>query len=93
MYGRSEPLYIWKGYPILLLPSLYVDRRETWVRVLGVPLHAWGANLFKEIGRKYGEFLDFHENTASRAKLDVARLKLATSLRGFIDEVVNIKVL
>ncbi|KAK2434439.1 zinc finger CCCH domain-containing protein [Trifolium repens] len=75
------------------LPSLYVDRRETWVRVLGIPLHAWGENLFKEIGRKYGEFLDFDESTASRAKLDVARLKIATSLRGFIDDAVQIKVL
>jgi hypothetical protein len=75
------------------VPSLYVDRRETWVRVLGIPLHAWGENLFKEIGRKYGEFLDFDENTTLRAKLDVARLKLATSLRGFIDEAVKIKVL
>jgi hypothetical protein len=75
------------------LPSLYVDRREMWVRVLGIPLHAWGENLFKEIGRKYGEFLDFDESTASRAKLDVARIKLATSLRGFIDDAVKIKVL
>ncbi|MCI33429.1 DUF4283 domain protein, partial [Trifolium medium] len=45
------------------LPSSFVDRRETWVKVYGIPLHVWGENLFKVIGRKYGEFLDFDNNT------------------------------
>jgi hypothetical protein len=52
-----------------------------------------GGNLFKAIGGKYGEFLDFDETTASRAKLDVARLKISTSFRGCIDEPIKIMVL
>ncbi|MCI48037.1 hypothetical protein A2U01_0069280, partial [Trifolium medium] len=48
---------------------------------------------FKVIGGKYGEFLDFDEETASRSKLDVARIKIATSFRGSIDDPVKIKVL
>ncbi|MCI34849.1 hypothetical protein A2U01_0056070, partial [Trifolium medium] len=74
-------------------PSVYADRRDTWVKVFGIPLHAWGENLFKGIGGIYGEFLDFDEETASRSKLDVARIKIATSFIGSIDDPVKITVL
>jgi hypothetical protein len=37
--------------------------------------------------------LDFDEDTAGRNKLDVARIKLATSFRGFIVESIKIKAL
>jgi RNA recognition motif-containing protein len=67
-------------------PSCYADRRDTWVKVFGIPLHVWGDNLFKAIGGMYGEFLDYDNNTASRAKLDVACLKISTSFRGNIDD-------
>ncbi|WJX65781.1 hypothetical protein P8452_50404 [Trifolium repens] len=74
-------------------PSCFADRRETWVKVFGVPLHVWGETLFKAIGGVYGEFLDFDNNTAARSKLDVACLKIATDFRGKIDENVCIKAL
>ncbi|KAK2410383.1 zinc finger CCCH domain-containing protein [Trifolium repens] len=74
-------------------PSSFVDRRDTWVKVRGIPLHAWGESLFKLIGGKYGEFLDFDEAIASRSKLDVARIKIATGFRSYIDELIKIKVL
>jgi hypothetical protein len=67
-------------------PNCFADRRVIWVKVLGIPLHVWGENLFKVIGGKYGEFLDFDESTASRQKLDVARIKTATSFRASIDD-------
>ncbi|MCI34245.1 hypothetical protein A2U01_0055463, partial [Trifolium medium] len=63
-------------------PGCYTDRRETWVKIYGIPLHVWGENLFKAIGRKFGEFIDFDNNTASRAKLDVAKIKISTSFGG-----------
>jgi hypothetical protein len=63
------------------------------VKVYGIPLHVWGENLFKAIGGKYGEFLDFDNSTASRAKLDIACLKIATDFRGKIDESVMIKAM
>jgi hypothetical protein len=74
-------------------PSCYADRRNTWVKVYGIPLHVWGDKLFKVIGEKYGEFLDYDNNTASRAKLDVAHLKISTNFRGMIDDPVQIKAL
>jgi hypothetical protein len=74
-------------------PACFVDKRDTWVKVYGIPLHVWGENLFKAIGDKYGEFLDFDNSTASRAKLDVACLKIATDFRGKIDDSVLIKAM
>jgi hypothetical protein len=49
--------------------------------------------LFKVLGGKYGEFLDFDNKTASRAKLDVACLKISTNFRGKIDDQVQIKAM
>jgi hypothetical protein len=68
------------------MPNCFSDRRETWVKVYGVPLHVWGENLFKVIGGKYGEFLDFDNNTAARVKLNVACIKISTDFRGVIDD-------
>ncbi|GAU18663.1 hypothetical protein TSUD_124960 [Trifolium subterraneum] len=75
------------------LPSSFVDRRDLWVKVYGIPLHVWSENLFKVIRGKYGEFLDYDDCTASRAKLDIARIKISTSFRGFIDDPLNIMAL
>ncbi|MCH92168.1 DUF4283 domain protein, partial [Trifolium medium] len=74
-------------------PSSFADRRETWVKVYGIPLHVWGESLFKAIGKKYGEFIDFDNNTASRAKLDVARIKISTNFRGSIDDPLVVQAL
>ncbi|MCH95097.1 hypothetical protein A2U01_0016071, partial [Trifolium medium] len=64
-------------------PSSYADRRDMWVKVYGIPLHAWWESLFKVIGSKYEEFLDFDNPTASRSKLVVARIKIATRTKDF----------
>ncbi|PNY16690.1 hypothetical protein L195_g013415 [Trifolium pratense] len=74
-------------------PSSFVDKRKTWVKVYGIPLHVWGESLFKAIGNKYGEFIDFDNNTASRAKLDVARIKISTNFRGNIDDSLVVQAL
>jgi hypothetical protein len=34
----------------------------------------WGEKLFKAIGSRYGEFLDFDKSTASTTELDVAKI-------------------
>ncbi|MCH79256.1 RNA recognition motif [Trifolium medium] len=78
---------------VLMSSSKEGEIEEAWVKVYGVPLHVWGEKLFKAIGRKYGGFVDFDRNTASRAKLDVARIKVSTNFRGLIDDPVNIQAL
>ncbi|MCH79581.1 hypothetical protein A2U01_0000333 [Trifolium medium] len=74
-------------------PVVFNDRREVWVKVLGVPLHVWGESFFKKVGARFGEFLDFDEATASRARLDVARIKISTPCRGCIESLVPVSAM
>ncbi|MCH79405.1 DUF4283 domain protein [Trifolium medium] len=74
-------------------PNLVNDKREVWVKVFGIPLHVWGDSLFKVLGARFGEFVDYDEETASRTRLDVARLKFSTTMRNFIEAPVKILVM
>jgi hypothetical protein len=74
-------------------PSLVNLKREMWVKVYGIPLHAWGDNLFRALGERFGEFVDYDEPTASMTRLDVARLKLSTSIRTRIEAPVVLVVM
>jgi hypothetical protein len=69
------------------------DRREVWVKVLGVPLHVWGEKFFKLVGNRFGEFVDFDADTASRSRFDVARIKLSTPCRSLIDCSIQVSAL
>ncbi|WJX32140.1 hypothetical protein P8452_20505 [Trifolium repens] len=87
----------WLGYYFFKVrpwsPNMVNVKRELWVKVFGIPLHAWGDNLFKVVGARFGEFIDYDDTTASRARLDVARLKIATSIRSRIEAPVEIVVM
>jgi hypothetical protein len=73
-------------------PGLFAVQREIWIQVYGIPLHIWGDDLFKMIGNKLGAFLDYDEETASMARLDVARLKIRIGKWAVLDEVVKVEV-
>nr|DAD39734.1 TPA_asm: hypothetical protein HUJ06_014057 [Nelumbo nucifera] len=45
-----------------------------WVRVFGVPLHAWCTAVFKEIGDAAGGFIEADPSNLSWSKLDSLRL-------------------
>jgi hypothetical protein len=63
-------------------PKLVAESRVVWIEVPGVPPHVWD-----------GVFIDFDEDTIERKRLDVARVQVSTMRRGFIDEVLSIKVM
>ncbi|KAK2375108.1 hypothetical protein QL285_076019 [Trifolium repens] len=73
--------------------NMFNDKREVWVKVLGVPLHVWGENFFKLVGARFGEFVDFDAATASRSRLDVARIKLSTPCRSLIDTAIQVRAM
>jgi len=52
----------------------------------------WEEEIFKKIGTLYGDFLDFDEDTISKKRLDVTRLKVCTQRRGVIDDQIDISV-
>ncbi|GAU30796.1 hypothetical protein TSUD_355220 [Trifolium subterraneum] len=73
-------------------PGLVAKQRETWVQVVGIPLHIWGEDFFKLVGAKLGEFLDFDEETVNMASFDIARLKIRTKTLTSIDSEFNVEV-
>jgi hypothetical protein len=74
-------------------PNVVNLKRDVWVKVYGIPLHAWGDNLFRLLGERFGGFVDYDEDTASRTRFDVARLKFSTSSRSRIEVPVSIMVM
>jgi hypothetical protein len=68
-------------------------KRESWVRIYGLPLHVWGENAFRLLIKPWGDYVGVDEETRQRARFDVARVKILTSATESIDTVSNIKVL
>jgi RNA recognition motif-containing protein len=60
-------------------PGLIATHREVWVQVYDIPLHIWGEELFKMVGKKLGVFMDFDKETARMVRFDVARLKILST--------------
>lgn len=50
--------------------------RVVWIRVFGVPLHAWDADFFVALVKVFGTFVCIDENTSNRESLDIARIML-----------------
>ncbi|RVX03355.1 5'-3' exoribonuclease 3 [Vitis vinifera] len=47
---------------------------ETWVRVVGLPLHLWSLEVFKSIGDGCGGFIAVDEGTKSMSEMQWARI-------------------
>ncbi|KEH19396.1 DUF4283 domain protein [Medicago truncatula] len=48
--------------------------RGAWLRVYGVPIHAWNDDFFRMCVNRVGRFIHLDECTADRARLDYARI-------------------
>jgi len=59
------------------LPWLISNKREVWVQLYGIPLHIWDGNVFKIRANGVGEFIDSDEDTTSKYRLEMVRLKLS----------------
>lgn len=53
--------------------------RGAWLRVYGVPIHAWNAEFFKLCVMDAGRFVRADECTVEKARLDFARILISTS--------------
>ncbi|MCH90412.1 endonuclease/exonuclease/phosphatase family protein, partial [Trifolium medium] len=51
----------------------------------GVPLHAWGESTFRAVASRCGVFVDVDDVTRNRLRLDVARMKIETSICSCVD--------
>jgi hypothetical protein len=66
--------------------------RVAWLRVYGIPSHAWNDLFFTKLAKSWGEFLNSDESTTKRITMDVARLLIRTSCQQHVDEVVEVMV-
>jgi len=68
------------------------SRRVVWLKIYGLPIHVWEEESFKLIRAQFGIFMDFDEETVSRKRLDVARIKVFPDKMGWINDQLVIKV-
>nr|GEY71347.1 RNA-directed DNA polymerase, eukaryota [Tanacetum cinerariifolium] len=71
-------------------PSFQVDERMIWVEISGMPLCAWGSNVFKKVASLFGKFM-FFEAEYSIA-MSAGRMCIATKSNKHISEKVLVEV-
>jgi hypothetical protein len=74
-------------------PLLVSNHRATWIRCYGVPLHAWGTDLFRALAFKFGRFIEVDEKSMKMVQCDFARVRLLTGEKKNIDSSMAVKVL
>jgi hypothetical protein len=67
-------------------------QRGSWVRIYGIPLHAWNVNFFKLCVMDCGRFLRADRYTVAKDRLDYARVLIATTSLAVIKKVENVLV-
>ncbi|MCH83913.1 RNA recognition motif, partial [Trifolium medium] len=73
-------------------PELITSHRVTWLRCYGVPIHAWGTDLFRALAFKYGMFIEVDGKTSQFKRCDVIRVKIVTKASKLIDSTMAVKV-
>ncbi|GAU42670.1 hypothetical protein TSUD_106440 [Trifolium subterraneum] len=73
-------------------PSDLDAERTIWLRIYGVPSHAWNESFFTQLVKPWSSFINEDEGTLKKSTMDVARLMIRTSCQQIIDEFVDVKV-
>lgn len=64
-----------------------VDVKETWIKVVGIPLHLWSQYIFREIGQFCVGWIATVEETELKNHLKWARILIANNGRSLPKEV------
>ncbi|XVF25480.1 hypothetical protein REPUB_Repub13aG0215900 [Reevesia pubescens] len=75
---EEEHWSCWFHWLKLWEPSVVPKERFTWVRITGLPLHAWSDRSFKIIGNSVGKFIKADTCTEGKVLMDKARLLIST---------------
>jgi hypothetical protein len=65
--------------PVKWNKDILVRERGAWVRIYGVPLHAWNINFFKLCIFDCGRLLKVDDSTLEKERFDYARVLLSTT--------------
>ncbi|MCH85835.1 hypothetical protein A2U01_0006687, partial [Trifolium medium] len=66
--------------------------RLVWLRIYGIPAHAWNDVFFSQVTRPWGNFLNADDATSKKLTMDVARLLIRTSCQKPVDEFLYVNV-
>jgi hypothetical protein len=66
--------------------------RLVWLRVFGIPIHAWCDDFFAQVTRPWGCFLNADDVTSKKLTMDAARLLIRTSYQKLVDEFIDVKI-
>jgi len=90
--GASDFFNNFFSQPVRWTKDTLVRERGAWVRIYGVPLHAWNYEFFKLCVYDSGRLLKIDDITLDRDRFDYARVLVATSSLDIIKTEANILV-
>jgi len=61
------------------------DSRKVWIVILGVPLHGWKWENFKQIAELWGTFICLGKSASNTKSFEAMRVLIATSIFQRID--------
>ncbi|MCH82537.1 RNA recognition motif, partial [Trifolium medium] len=73
-------------------PDHKATGRRIWVRIFGIPPHAWGWDCFNNILNRFGRLVCLDACTENQSRLDVARAQVVVPSWDFVDGTVEILV-
>jgi hypothetical protein len=66
--------------------------RIVWLRIFGIPAHAWNDEFFARISKPWGSFLNTDDVTNKKLTMDVARILIRTSCQKVVDEFIDVVI-
>jgi hypothetical protein len=66
--------------------------RLVWLRIYGIPIHAWCDDFFAKVSRPWGCFLNTDHVTSKKFTMDAARLLIRTSCQKPVDEFIDVNI-
>ncbi|CAI8595929.1 unnamed protein product [Vicia faba] len=68
------------------------NERLTWLRVFGLPCHAWNPKVFDFMTKPLGHYVCSDEETSKHKNLDVARILIRIKYCLVLNETYNISI-
>jgi hypothetical protein len=66
--------------------------RIIWLRIFGIPVHAWNDGFFSKVAEQWGTFMNTDVVTSKKQSMDVARILIRTSCHNVVDEYLDVKI-
>ncbi|KAL7181930.1 hypothetical protein ACSBR1_040775 [Camellia fascicularis] len=70
----------------------YVEQKRcVWLACAGVPFNLWSVNTFRDIGKLWGEVVQFDDDTTNQNSLQWGKVRVITSKMEFINTVIHVE--